>query len=175
MSQERSVVDKLTVKQRRFVLAWLRLGNATKAAAEAGYSNPDKQGSRLAKNEAILAAVGDYYREQHMDAVEVVARVSQQARAVYTQYFYWDEDGKRVAVDVKKLINDGYAHLIKDWDVKDIDGLPVQVLSFQPVYDSQMAIMRHLGLFKDNVDVTSGGELIKTIEVVAPNGGGDGS
>lgn len=173
MSQERSVIDNLTIKQRRFVLAFLRLGNATAAAREAGYSNPDKQGSRLANTPAILDAVQDYYRQQHMEAVEVVARVSQQARAIYSQYFYWDENGKRVAVDVQQLIADGYAHLIKDWDVKDVDGQPVQVLSFQPVYDSQMAIMRHLGLFKDNVDVTSGGEKIKTIEVVAP-GGGDG-
>lgn len=159
-----SVVDNLTVKQRQFVMAFLRLNNATKAAAEAGYSNPDKQGSRLARTPAIAAAIADYYRQQHMDAIEVVRRVSEQARNAPSRYFYWDEAGRRVGVDVKRLLDEGYGWLIRDWDV--VDGQ--QVIRFQPVYDSQMAIMRHLGLFSDKVDITTAGEPIRTIEVVEP-------
>ena len=45
--EQRKALDALTPKRRAFVLAYVRTGNATEAAREAGYAHPHSQGPRL--------------------------------------------------------------------------------------------------------------------------------
>jgi hypothetical protein len=128
------------------VLEYLRHGNARKAAESQGYAHPDKAGPRLSKNPKIVAAIEDHFRTQEMTAFEVVARLSDQARAMYALYF--QPDG---SVDLEGMIADGKAHLIK----KIYYSNGSRVVEF---YDAQSALVhvgRYHGLFTDRVRVDS--------------------
>lgn len=105
-----AVVSGLSAMQRRFVIRYLFHGNATQAYKEAGYTgkNPRQSGSRLRHNPKIQVAIDEYFHQEEMSAREVIARLSQQARAEYAAYF--DQKGR---VDVARLVADGRGHLIK--------------------------------------------------------------
>ena len=155
------IVTNLSHKQRTFLLMYLQHGNATQAAREAGYASPEKQGPRLCKNPKIQEVIADYFREQEMAAVEVVARLSAQARAGYAAYL--QNDG---SVDLAGMIADGLGHLVKG--TKETQwGLQVEF------YDAQSALVhvgRYHGLFKDRQEhLFPDGQPITVIEVVKPD------
>lgn len=70
-----------TQKRQRFIEAYLATWNATRAAQEAGYSYPNKQGPFLLKQPDVAAAIAERMREIALAADEVLARLGQQARA----------------------------------------------------------------------------------------------
>lgn len=47
----------LSLKQERFVAEYLKTGNATEAARQAGYTHPNTQGPRLLVNVCVAAAI----------------------------------------------------------------------------------------------------------------------
>lgn len=69
----------LSYKRRAFVEAYLQTWNATKAADQANYAHPGRQGHRLLKNVEIQQAIQERIAEIAMSADEVLARLSQQA------------------------------------------------------------------------------------------------
>jgi phage terminase small subunit len=76
----------LTNKKRRFIEYYLQSWNATRAAKEAGYAFPDRQASRILKDADVVAAVKERMQEVAMETDEILARLSQQARADISQY-----------------------------------------------------------------------------------------
>lgn len=115
--------------QRLFVEHYLISFNATDAATKAGYSNPDKAGSRLLKNQKVAAAVEEALSKLVMTRNETLRILSSQARAEYTKYFkvatlteVGDEDNQPGRIYLTGLIYfdfadcaaDGKQYLIKE-------------------------------------------------------------
>jgi len=150
------VVSGLSRMMRVFLIEYLVHGNATKAAETAGYAHPSQQGSRLAHSKKIVAAIDQYFHAQELSAVQVIARLSEQGRAEYAQFFR--NDG---TVDLKKMRKAGKMHLIKS--IKPtMHGLAVEF------YDAQQALVhvgRYHGLFTDKVEQTVDVAPIQFIEV----------
>lgn len=167
------VVSKLSPQQRQFVVEYLLHGNATRAAEAAGYAHPDKQGPRLRRLQRIQAAIDEYFHEQEMSAAEVVARLSQQAKAEYGRYMKWDPIRNEVFCDLKELVDDGLGHLIKKvgYDRTGADSA-VQVVEFYDAHTALVDVGRYHGLFgaKGNED----DPVIAHVKYITENRGSDG-
>lgn len=145
------VISGLSVMQRRFLVEYLIHGNASKAAESAGYSYPDRQGWRLRQNDQIRAAIDEFFHAQEMTAAEVVARLSQQAKAEYADYI--NPDG---TVDLAQLKLDGRMHLVK----KITQSQYGPQVEFYDAHTALVDVGRVHGIFTDKTDITSGGEPI---------------
>lgn len=160
----KETVHRLSTMQRTAVIEWLSGKTKTEACQIAGYANPERQQTRVFANESVLAAIDDFFRQQEMSAREVVARLSQQAKAAYSDYLL--SDG---TVDLQGLLSAGLGHLIKGYRHTN-NGLVVDF------YDAQAALVqvgRYHGLFTDNTDVTTGGEPVQGITYITENRGND--
>ncbi len=155
---ENATVSTLSKMQRECLYWYLRGETITESARRTGYKHPEKSGPRLRRTKKFQSAVDEYFHEQEMAAVEVVARLSQQARAEYAKYY--TPDG---SVDLEEMLADGKGHLIR----KISYGREGQrVVEF---YDAQSALVhvgRYHAIFTEKLDHTSAGEPIQYIEVV---------
>lgn len=147
---------RLTEKQQAFVGWYLQLWNASEAARRAGYSEStaSEQGSRLLGNANVSAEIDRRKAEILMSANEVSARLTEQGRAAYAEYF--NEFG---GVDLDRLIKDGKGYLIKK--IKPTkEGLEIEF------YDAQaaLALMAKInGQLRDRTEVSGpGGGPIRT-------------
>lgn len=141
------VVDTLTVQQRTFVIHYLAGETKTEAARIAGYAHPDKQGSRLSKDPKIMAAIDEYMATLEMGERELIRRMTEQARADYSEYIEVDEYG-RPYVDVRRMKADGKEYLIKG--IKLTQWGPV--IEFHPAFESQVQVGKYLKLWTDKVE-----------------------
>jgi phage terminase small subunit len=75
--------DSLPPKRRAFVDAYLKSGNATQAAREAGYKKPKEEGTRLLSFAAVKAALKErgaaIEQGRIMSAQRVLERLSEEA------------------------------------------------------------------------------------------------
>jgi hypothetical protein len=162
-------VHKLSAQQRTAVIEYLCGASKTKACEIAEYKHPTSQASRVFSTPSVQAVIDEFFHNQEMTAGALVARLSEQAAALYSEYFRWDEEKGELYTDVRQMIADGRSYLIKDVSWKMVGESKIQVVEFQPTFDSQMAVMRYLGLFTDRTEVSGpGGQAIRMIEVVAP-------
>lgn len=155
-----SRVSTLTPKERAFLINYLAGETQVKAAATAGYKQPEKQGWRLANSPKIRAAIDEILTAQEMPRLKVIALLSQHADAAYAPYLR--AKGGRLSVDLDNLIADGLGHLIKG--VKETRY--GQAVEF---YDAQTALVqmgRYHGLFTDNVN--NSGELEVKVKEPVP-------
>lgn len=139
----KSRVDTLSPRERIFLINHLAGETQIKAAEIAGYSHPEKQGWRLAHSTKIRAAMDEILTAQQMGKLELIARLSEQARNVQADYI--KPSGR---VDLEAMIRDGKQHLIKgvtptQWGPR---------VEFMPAYESQVQMGRYHGLFTDNVN-----------------------
>lgn len=142
------VVSSLSAMQRTFLVEYLLTGNATRAAEAAGYTHPDKQGPRLRHNDKIQAAIDEYFHRQEMSAGEVIARLSQQAKAEYGRYLRWDSVCREVVCDLEMLLADGLGHLIKKVGYERTGSqTAVQVVEFYDAHTALVDVARYHGLF----------------------------
>ena len=76
---------------RLFAEYWLKEHNATKAAIKAGYSprSAHVQGSRMFKNDKVLAYIESRMKDLVMDADEAMTRLTRIARAEHAEAFEW--------------------------------------------------------------------------------------
>lgn len=162
------VVSGLSAQQRRFLVRYLLHSNATRAAEEAGYAHPNKQGPRLLKNAKIRAAIDEYFHAQEMSAQEVVARLSNQARGSLGDFIRFPENehgediwGLDPYLDLRKAQRANKLDLIKKFKQKrttriDKDGVETQdEYTEVELYDAQSALVqvgRYHRLFTDNID-----------------------
>jgi len=132
---------RLTNKRRIFIEEYLNCWNGAEAARRAGYKFPRRHASYLLTIPDIQAEIEQRIAEKAMGADEVLLRLSEQARGGHSAYI--KPDG---TIDLKQLIDDDKAHLIKGtrWDRSD--NLIVEF------YDSQSALVhigKALGLFTE--------------------------
>jgi phage terminase small subunit len=145
---------KLSDRQRLFVVEYASCLNATRAAMKAGYSEAtaQQQGSRLLLNVVIRAEIDKLLAERVMSPMEVLERFGQQARGDHAQFLEDDFNGG-VYVNLKKLCEAGFGHLIKSI-TRDAVTKRITKVEF---YDSQSALV-HLGkhhkLFTERSEVS---------------------
>ena len=156
-----STIDTLTVQQRTFLIHYLAGENKTEAARIAGYSNPDKQGSRLSREPKIMAAIDEYMATLEMGERELIRRMSEQARNIQANYIM--PDGR---VDLARLIADGNQHLVKG---TRYDARGNLVVEFVPTFESQVQIGKYLKLWTENIDHTTGGDKLPQTVIYLPS------
>jgi phage terminase large subunit len=141
----------LSDRQRLFIEEYLQCWNATEAARRAGYSLKTAYsiGSENLTKPEIKVAIENRIKEKHMQADEVLARLTQQARGAGQDFI--EVKGTLPFTNWEKLEEAGGLNLIKKLKY-DNDGRPE--VEF---YDAQVALVhlgRHLGLFVDRVELT---------------------
>lgn len=136
--------SRLTIKQQRFVAAYLgeANGNATKAALLAGYPEPSAHtiGWENLQKPAIREAVRRLFDANSMLPEEIVARLTDQARASLGDFFDVADDGKSWVLNLAKAEAAGKLHLLKK--IGHGPGGPTVEL-----HDAQAALA-HLGRFR---------------------------
>lgn len=135
-------------KQDLFVNYYLQCFNGTRSYKLAyGVDNDNVaavEAHRLLRNPKIREVIEDRLAEEVMSANEALARLSDMARGVTSDYL--TSKGK---LDIAKLIDDGKGHLVK----KIREGKYGMSYEF---YDAQRAnelIARHYGAFTDRLEV----------------------
>lgn len=110
----------LTGKQRTFVQHYLTCLNATEAARRSGYKGDDNAlgvvGHRNLRNDKIRAHLDYHFQQQAMSEHEVIARLTEQARADLSELT--DADG---APDWNKARAAGKTHLVKKIKRKQVE------------------------------------------------------
>jgi len=148
----------LTNKRQIFIEEYLRCWNATEAARRAGYKHPNVKGSQLVKVSVVAKEIKRRLTQVAMDADEVLARLSQQARADIGEFVIKTDKGL-ISLDWEKLREAGLTHLVKSL-------IPTRYGTKIELHDAQAALVhlaRSHALFKDRVDVTSDDQPIKVI------------
>ena len=155
-------MDKpLTVKQRAFIEHFLNCWNETEAARRAGYADPNRNAHRMMVNDGISAAIRARLAEMKMSADEVLARLTDHARASIAPFLITTEAGVPAGFN---LSPDRPLHLVKKVTITD------KGISFE-IHDSQTALAllgKHHGLFADKVE-HSGSLDIKGYTSVSPD------
>lgn len=132
----------MRARWRLFVEEYLTCWNATEAAARAGYSarSAATQGARLLATPEIQAALTARLDEKAMSADEVIARLTEQARASIADFITRQADGTwELQLPVEK------AHLVKTFTPM-LGGGKVEL------YDAQAALIqlgKMHGLFRE--------------------------
>lgn len=146
-------MSNFTNKQRLFIEEYLQCWNATEAARQAGYAGSDATlgvvGYENLRKPKIEAIIHQRLAEAAMGADEVLTRLAEQARGLNEDFF--TPDG---ALNMAVVIAKNMTHLVKKTK-RTKYGLDVEL------YDAQAALTqigRAHGLFKDKVDLTTGGE-----------------
>lgn len=168
-------MSKLTPNQQRFVDEYLVDLNATQAAIRAGYSakTAHVQGTRLLGIARVSEAVAEAQKEREQRTRITADRVLQElARiAFFDPRKAYNEDGS-----VKPIpeMDDDTAAAVAGFEVNEVNSggdSPVGVIKKIRFSSKDTAItlaMRHLGMLRDKVDVTSNGETVGTGVLVVP-------
>lgn len=143
-----NVISGLSAMERRWLIRYLFHSNATLAAKEAGYKWPNKIGPQIRHKPKIQAAIDEYFHQYEMSSREVVARLSQQAKAEYARYIRVGRDGRTAYVDLRALLADGKGHLIKG--IKETQY--GQTIEFYDAHQALVDVGRYHGLFTDRTD-----------------------
>ena len=83
---------KLPPMQKQFVHYYIEGGltNGKLAAERAGYKSPAVRSSELLKSPKVRAYIDAYWADRGMETNEAVARLTEQARAAYSEYINGD-------------------------------------------------------------------------------------
>lgn len=176
---------KLTAKQSRFVLEYLVDLNATQAANRAGYSakTAEQQGHQLLKHPSVAAAVAKAQEKraarteitQDMVLKELAKIGFADMRKLLKWYGHFsglDVDEAEETGEVKISVAN-FVELFNSDDLDDDIAAAVAEVSQTrdgslkvKLHDKQAALVnigRHLGMFKDKVEVHASGELLEVI------------
>jgi phage terminase small subunit len=159
---------KLTDQQQLFVLEYLECWNATEAYLASHpkctkRTTAKNNGSRALANAYIRAAIDARLKEKAMGADEVLARLAEQGRMTIADFVLEDamptfdkegnQTGEVIVVGLNWPAIRKHGHLIKSL-ANTPNGPRIEL------HDGQAALVhigKHLKLFTDQVDVTSGG------------------
>lgn len=145
----------LTRKQQAFVEHYLICWNATEAARRAGYS-PNScraMGSENLTKPDILAVINARLANLKMQADEVLARLTEQARGSLSDFI--NEAGD---IDLDRARQDDKLHLLKRYKVTErkVAGKAERTIEVE-LYDAQAALVhlgKHLKLFTERLETT---------------------
>ncbi len=152
-----------TVRQQLFIDEYLKCWNASEAARRAGYTgDANTVGPRLLANVGIKEEVERRKAQLIMSPEEVAARLTEQGRAEYANYFTPD------GFDLERCIADGKGHLIKK--IKPTrEGMEIEF------HDPQAALV-HVGrihkMFTERTELVANTATVMTY--IPDNGRGDG-
>lgn len=178
--------NKLTPRQARFVEEYLVDLNATQAAIRAGYSKKtaQEQGSRLLSNVIVAAAIeaakGERSKRTEITQDMVLRELAKIGFSDIRKVIKWgettvradvDDEGKEVErpyhgialIDSSEIDDDTAAAIAEVSEGRD--GLKVKL------HDKKGALVdigRHLGMFNDKLDLTSGGDKLSSGVLVVP-------
>ncbi len=149
---------KLTGKQELFVRHYLVSLNATDAARKAGYQGTSETlavtGHETLRNPKVARRIKVALDERSMPPEEVLMRLTQQARGDHGNFWQFDHSGRRISLDLEALLEAGFGHLIKEYEVHELTG-EITKLKF---YDAQAALV-HVGkyhkMFTDKTELSS--------------------
>ena len=113
MPWPKSPIDPdLTIKQQRWVEAYLETGNATEAARQAGYNATEATlrviGSQNLTKHNIRARIRERLEDEAVSATEILNTLASHVRSDITDLF--DETG---IIDLQTIREQGLGHLIK--------------------------------------------------------------
>lgn len=176
----------MTPKQQRFVEEYLIDLNATQAAIRAGYSakDADVQGPRLLGNVGIAAAIEKAMSKRaartEITADQVVRELAKIGFSDIRKAVRWYSQTNVAAVDddadMEALVNEGavrfavanQVELVSSSEIDDDTAAAISEIGQTStgalkvkLYDKRAALVdlgRHLGIFTDKVDLTSGGK-----------------
>lgn len=167
---------ELTDKQRLFVDHYVATLNATEAAARAGYIGSRATlaavGYENLRKPQIREAIDAALKDTAMAADEVLARLSDQARASFDGFF--SLRGKGVALDLAAAQRAGLLHLVKKYS-KTKQGVTVELVDAQ----AALALLaKHHGLLVERQELSGPGgtplaPLIREVIVRRPAAGDD--
>ena len=170
-------------RQRAFIQEYLKDFNATRAAKSVGYSEKAARaiGSRLLTKANIAEAVKAEIAERAMGKEEVLQRIADIARGdmadlmditptgFILELMVKDENGNLTVNPktklIKKIKQKTTTILAKSEDGGDKEFVETE-LELYSAYDAQVTLGKYHKLWTDALDVTSGGEPIKFIEVI---------
>lgn len=144
----------LTTKRKVFIEEYLKCWNGAEAARQVGYKFPRRQASYLLTIPDIQKEIKRRLAEKAMTTDEVLSRLADQARTDLGPFIVKGDDN--LILDWEKLKEAGLTHLVKSL-VPTRHGTKIEL------HDAQAALVhlaRSHGMFKDRVDITSGGEPI---------------
>lgn len=161
----------LTRKQRIFIDEYLNCWNASEAARRAGYSirTAGSIGAENLTKPEIAIEIKKRLDESAMSADEVIQAIGDIGRADISDFIEIDEaTGRLKNIDFAKAKRTGKLNLIK-CITPTANGLKIEL------HDRMRALElmgKHHQLFKDGMDITTGGQPITIIEIIK---GGDGT
>jgi len=130
--------SKLTNRQRVFVELYLTLWNATEAARQAGYKNPNQLGPRQLVQVGIQKAIQDRIAEKKATADEVLMRLTAQSRGDMGDCL----NGYGVP-DIDLIRKAGKTALIKKLKSRTITGETAEIHEIEiELYDAQAATVQ---------------------------------
>ena len=141
---------RLSRKRRVFAEEYLKCGNQSEAARRAGYKNEAVMGSRLMKVKEIGEYIDKRLTERAMETDEVIARLSDMARANIGDVIVITESGDRKVwkLDIEKIKNLG--PLVKK--VKETQwGIEVE---FHNSQNALVQLAKLHGLYEEKIKIT---------------------
>jgi hypothetical protein len=151
------MASAVTPQQMAFIVAYVEHGNATAAAIEAKYSERSARSaaSRLLTNPNIKAVIAEKMSIRAMPAEEVIARLSDHARADIGDLM--DDNG---FIDLAKAKRSRMTRYIRKVKVTETaDGEVLNSAIEVAIHDAQKALItlaKHYGLLIDRVQVSTG-------------------
>lgn len=155
---------RFTYKQKVFIAEYIRTLNGGRSARKAGYKKPYEQAYENLRKPHIRAAIDKALKELAMPPEEVIARITEEARANVMEFFALkrtDGGGQYLEVDLEALKNGPFSHLVKGIKFTK-HGMEIQI---NDPLKAQEILARHHGLLKDNVSL----ELNEPVKVVRRN------
>lgn len=154
MSDNKKAIDQ----QELFAIEYVKDFNGTRAAERSGHTGSDEvlavTASRLLRTAKVRNKIAELLESNTMDSKEAIWRLGQMAR-----------------VDISHFIKGGNGSFTLNWTNIKKYGFLIKSIThtkYGPkieLHDSQKAlelIAKHLGLFTDKLDVTSGGQSLDT-------------
>lgn len=148
-------MDKLTEKQRLFVLEYLVELNATRAAKKAGYPKPEQQGHRLLKNVKVQQLI---QKEQEargkrlqITADMVLAELAKIGFADISNYMSWNDSG--VNLKDSNELSSTHTGAVQEVSYHFGENSGNVKLKLHDKAKALEKIGQHLGMFKDNISL----------------------
>lgn len=134
--------------QQIWLKVYLSTWNATEAARQAGYKDPEQAGYENKRKQELAAAI-DQHIESIMPAGEVLTLLADQARGSMADFIDVDTN----TLDLQKAAKAGKLHLIKKFTRVDTETSTRVSIEIHDAQSALGLLGKHHGLFKEVVEV----------------------
>lgn len=134
--------------QQIWLKVYLSTWNATEAARQAGYKDPEQAGYENKRKQELAAAI-EQHIESIMPAGEVLQRLADHARGSMADFIDVDTN----TLDLQKAAQEGKLHLIKKFTRVDTETSSRVSIEIHDAQSALGLLGKHHGLFKEVIDV----------------------